>query len=289
MHLEFESALYFMWNIITIKQSVRLANRSENKMIKEILKGIFRPMMRRIFRPMMRRAGYDIVGHTPDCYPPHFREIYNIVRPFTITCETRVNALINAVEYVVENEIDGAMVECGVWKGGSAMAMALTLKKLGSENRDLYLYDTFSGMSVPTDVDISCFGEKAHDLLSKKKSSEVGSIWCLSPLKEVKENVFSTGYEKEKFHFIEGKVEDTLPKTTPKEIAILRLDTDWYESTKHELIHLFPLLKRNGVLIIDDYGSWEGSRKAVDEYIADNNIRILLNRMDSSSRIAVKT
>ncbi len=101
--------------------------------------------------------------------------------------------------------------------------------------------------------------------------------------------MLSTGYKKEKVHFIKGKVEETIPKNIPKEIALLRLDTDWYESTKHELTHLFPLLKPNGVLIIDDYGHWEGVRKAVDEYISDNNIHILLNRIDYSGRIAVKT
>jgi O-methyltransferase len=85
-----------------------------------------------------------------------------------------------------------------------------------------------------------------------------------------------------------GKVEDTFPKDTPDKIAILRLDTDWYESTRHELIHLYPKLSIGGVLIIDDYGHWEGARKAVDEYINDNTLRILLNRIDYTGRIAVK-
>jgi hypothetical protein len=190
---------------------------------------------------------------------------------------------------VVKNDLDGAFVECGVWKGGSSMAMALTLNKLGAEKRDIYLYDTFSGMSVPGDVDISIRGEAARQTFSETRTSDGGSDWCLSPLEEVKQNLFSTGYEQEKFHFIKGKVEETIPESIPKEIALLRLDTDWYESTKHELIHLFPLLQPNGVLIIDDYGHWEGARKAVDEYISDNNIRILLNRIDYTGRIAVKT
>jgi hypothetical protein len=83
-------------------------------------------------------------------------------------------------------------------------------------------------------------------------------------------------------------VEDTIPGNMPKKIALLRLDTDWYESTKHELTHLFPLLQSNGVLIIDDYGHWEGARKAVNEYISDKHIRILLNRIDYTGRIAIK-
>lgn len=250
-----------------------------------------------MIRPVIQKAGFDIVRHIKNesgfVYPPDFSpeniEICEIVKPYTMTSQERVNSLINAVRYVVKNELNGAFVECGVWKGGSSMAMALTLNKLGSEKRDMYLYDTFSGMSAPSDVDISIWGRTAHQTFSETKTSDDTSGWCLSSLEEVKQNLFSTGYDKEKFHFIKGKVEETIPKSIPKEIALLRLDTDWYESTKHELIHLFPLLKPNGVLIIDDYGHWEGARKAVDEYISDNNIRILLNRIDYTGRIAVKT
>jgi len=242
----------------------------------------------------LQRAGYDIVRHLAgkSGYPLDFSDlnigICQTVKPYTMTSPERVNAVIDAVQYVVKNEIDGAMVECGVWKGGSSMAMALTLKKLGVENRELYLYDTFSGMSAPGDNDITVTRVKAHERFSKTKISKDASNWSVSPLEEVKENMFSTCYPKEKIHFIQGKVEETIPKNLPTEISLLRLDTDWYESTKHELIHLFPLLKPNGVLIIDDYGCWKGARKAVDEYISDNNIQILLNRTDYTGRIAVK-
>jgi O-methyltransferase len=83
-------------------------------------------------------------------------------------------------------------------------------------------------------------------------------------------------------------VEDTIPNNIPEKIAILRLDTDWYESTRHELVHLFPRLSPYGVLIIDDYGCWQGAKKAVDEYISENNLRIFLSRIDSTGRIAIK-
>jgi predicted O-methyltransferase YrrM len=246
----------------------------------------------RKIRPLIQRFGIDIVRVRD--YPVDFSEqnieIYESVKPYTMTSPDRMNALIDAVHYVVKNKIDGAMVECGVWKGGSTMAIALTLKRLGAENRDLYLYDTFSGMSAPSDADVSFInGAKAHEYFSKTRTSEDTSDWCISSLDEVKENMLNTGYQKERIHFIKGKVEDTIPNNIPNEIALLRLDTDWYESTKHELTHLFPLLKPNGVLIIDDYGHWEGARKAVDEYISDKKIRILLNRIDYAGRIAIKT
>ena len=251
----------------------------------------------KIIRPLIRRSGFDIVRYREKQkalvpYPVDFSasniEICDAVKPYTMTNPKRVNALIDAVHYVSANNITGAMVECGVWKGGSTMAMMLTLKKLGDESRDFYLYDTYAGMSAPSDADISFQGNRAHEQFSKLKISEDVSSWCLSPLEEVEQNAFSTGYDKDKIHFIKGKVEDTIPENIPQSISILRLDTDFYESTKHELIHLFPLLQPNGVLIIDDYGHWEGARKAVDEYISENNIRILLNRIDYTGRIGIK-
>lgn len=244
-------------------------------------------------RSLTHRFGIDVARYQKKpYYPPDFSEqnmkICDAVRFHTMTSPERVNALIESVRYLVANRIDGAMVECGVWKGGSTMAMALTLKELGAENRKLFLYDTFSGMSKPGDIDVSLYGTKAYETFAQTKLSDDSSNWCLSLLDEVKENVFSTGYPKENIHFIKGKVEETIPRNIPTEIALLRLDTDWYESTKHEMVHLFPLLKQNGVLIVDDYGHWEGARKAIDEYISDNNIRILLNRIDYTGRIALK-
>ena len=230
----------------------------------------------------------DIVRY-PSTFSKESLLIYNAVKKFTITSPEMVNALVEAVKYVVRNEIGGAMVECGVWRGGSVMAMALVLKQLVDESRDIYLYDTFSGMPAPTDVDKPISGPMAQEQFSKTKVSADSSNWLLSPLEEVKENVFSTGYPKKKFHFIKGKVEDTIPENLPKEIALLRLDTDFYESTKHGLTHLFPRLKSNGVIIIDDYGYWEGARRAVDEYIKENHICILLNRIDFTGRIGIKT
>ncbi|MEL6161086.1 MAG: TylF/MycF/NovP-related O-methyltransferase [Cyanobacteria bacterium J06623_5] len=232
--------------------------------------------------------GLDIVRHSRDFSEKNL-DIFGKVEPYTMTSLERVNALVDAVHYVVNHNIEGAMVECGVWKGGSSMAMAYALQAVGNRERELYLYDTFAGMSAPSDEDVSIHGQDAKQKFSAVKLAEDESDWCLSPLDEVKENLNRTGYPANKVHYVQGKVEDTIPGTIPDEIAILRLDTDWYESTKHEMEHLFPRLKPSGVLILDDYGHWEGARKAVDEYIANNNVRILLNRIDSSGRIAIKT
>ena len=115
-----------------------------------------------------------------------------------------------------------------------------------------------------------------------------GRVWAYGSLDEVRRNLGSTGYPDQYISFIEGKVEDTIPTNVPDRISLLRLDTDWYESTRHELQHLYPRLSPGGVLIIDDYGQWAGARKAVDEYVEDKKLKILLHRIDYTGRIAVK-
>ena len=197
-----------------------------------------------------------------------------------MTGKERLIALINAVKYLEMSQIEGDIIECGVWKGGSMMAAALTLIKNDSTDRDLYLYDTFSGMTKPEDIDVSFEDKKAEDLFNEE--------WCSASLKEVETNLFSTDYPKKNLKFIKGDVNETIPNVAHQKIALLRLDTDWYQSTKTELDYLFPKLENGGILIIDDYGHWQGAKKAVDEYFKMNNIKIFLNRVDYTCRIGVK-
>jgi len=215
------------------------------------------------------------------------REIFNKVKPYTMTSPERVIGLCDAVRYVVANGVEGAIVECGVWRGGSSMAAALMLSGLGAANRDLYLFDTFEGMSEPGELDRRASDAAgAAELLAA--STKGDKVWAYSPIDEVRKNLASTGYPLERISFVQGKVEDTIPGHAPDRIALLRLDTDWYESTKHELEHLFPRLVPGGVLIIDDYGAWEGARRAVDEYVAAGRVKILLSRIDETGRVGVK-
>jgi hypothetical protein len=216
-----------------------------------------------------------------------FMAIYEQVREFTMTSIERMYSLYQSIHYVIDQQLPGDFVECGVWKGGSSMIIALTLKKLGVQNRVIYMYDTFEGMSAPTEKDKDIYGGAAQTLLDSHSREKDEGVWCYSTLDEVKTNMQSTGYPMDKIIFTKGKVEDTIPHTIPAQIALLRLDTDWYESTLHELTHLYPLLSKQGVLILDDYGHWQGARKAVDEYFAAGN-RLLLNRIDYTGRIAVK-
>ena len=203
-----------------------------------------------------------------------------------MTTPPRIYALRRAVEYVANRRVPGAIVECGVWRGGSVMAIALTLLRLGVADRERYLFDTFEGMTAPGDEDVRHTGERAADLL---EDEERGEHWlAAASLDEVREAVLGVGYPEERVHFVKGPVEETLPAGSPPEIALLRLDTDWYASTKHELVHLFPRLSTGGVLIVDDYGHWAGARRAVDEYVSEHGIVMLLTRIDYTGRIGVK-
>lgn len=225
--------------------------------------------------------------------PPDFDElttrIINTVNPYTMTSPERIAALIEAVRYVVANGVRGDFVECGVWRGGSSMAAALAFRELGDESRELWLYDTYEGMSAPTDEDVDVSGKAANEKFAERQLTEDSSEWCRSPLDDVHRNLESTGYPTDKVHLVKGKVEDTIPGDMPAgPVAILRLDTDWYESTRHELQYLYPPLVRNGVLILDDYGYWQGARKAVDEYFSAHGIRPMLGRVDSDGRVILK-
>ncbi|XMO86582.1 TylF/MycF/NovP-related O-methyltransferase [Algibacter sp. AS12] len=211
------------------------------------------------------------------------KEVIKRTANYTMTGPERIVSLIRAVEFIVENNIKGDIVECGVWKGGSIMAALIALKKQ-EVCKDVYLYDTFEGMVEPTEDDMSNKGKSATDIYQNMNGK-----WCYSSLNEVKSNIETLQYPKEKIHYIKGKVEETIPNnSTPKDIALLRLDTDWYESTKHEMEHLFPKIVKGGIIIIDDYGHWTGCKKAVDEYLLNNKITLFLSRVDYTCRIGVK-
>jgi O-methyltransferase len=246
------------------------------------------PRLRNLVQRAAKRLGYRIEKLYPSDYSRDLIEIIERVRPYTMTSHERIADTCFAVDYVVENDIPGAIVECGVWKGGSMMAVALRLLQLQRTDRDLYLFDTFAGMPEPLEVDVMREGIRASDLWERTEGNAEGSAWLSVPLAEVESAISTTGYDSAHVHFVEGKVEDTLPRAAPDNVSLLRLDTDLFESTKHELEHLFPRLSVGGVLILDDYGSWTGAQTAADAYFSENNIRIMLHRSDADGRLAVK-
>lgn len=213
-------------------------------------------------------------------------DIFRKIGPYTMTSVERAVSLIRAVEYVVDNRLEGAFVECGVWRGGSMMAVAYALMNMGETGRSLFLYDTFTGMPAPTARDARFDGQAASELFAA--AQEDSWMRAYASLDDVTRNLESTGYPMENMHVIQGKVEDTIPQRAPEEICLLRLDTDWYESTKHELVHLYPRLVKNGILIIDDYGHWQGAKEATDEYFSQSRPAPLLHRIDYTGRLIIK-
>ena len=190
--------------------------------------------------------------------------------------------------HVVEHRVPGDIVECGVWAGGMMKLAAMTLAHLGDTSRKLYLYDTFAGMPEPGERDRTTEGHGAHQAWLEYR--EKGEKWAFGGTRdEVARVVCDSGYPRDKILLVEGMVESTIPDTMPADaISILRLDTDFYQSTRHELIHLYPKLTVGGVLIIDDYGYYQGAREATDEYLREVGAGLLLTRVNVSVHQGVK-
>lgn len=255
-----------------------------------MLKTIIRKALEARGQVIIRKS--EIESHTPDI-PKETLSIYRQVKPFTLTSLERIAGLVDATRYVVDAKIPGSMVECGVWRGGSSMCMALAQLGNSQTPREMYLFDTFEGMPDASDADVDHFGRTASEMLLRERrltmnERKQSALLAYSPLDEVRRNMESTHYPAHLIHYVRGRVEETIPSEAPANIALLRLDTDWYESTKHELLHLWPRVSSGGIVIIDDYGHWRGSRRATDEYFGEIGLRVMLNRLDYTGRLIQK-
>jgi len=240
---------------------------------------------KRWMRNFLAHFGYRLTRITPDIYADEFvREMICRARPYTITSPERMVAMWDATRYLSRYQIPGAIVECGVWRGGSMMIAAMALLR-DHEERDLFLFDTYEGMPEASAIDRDIYGWSGDARI--RTNARADGSWLSVSVEEVQQNMESTGYSPRLIHYVRGLVEDTVPSSAPERIALLRLDTDWYQSTKHELEHLVPRMTSNGVLIIDDYGHWEGARNAVDEYFNKSDRPTLLCPIDYTGRLAV--
>jgi hypothetical protein len=207
----------------------------------------------------------------------------------TLVSYERLWATLLACKYVVDRGIDGDFVECGVWRGGNAIVAARYFE-LNGIDKNVWCFDTFEGMTRPTAADVTHTGRPAiEEFVRSDKGTH--NDWGYVPLEAVRENFAKRGLLS-KVRFVKGDVLDTLSQEKedlPSEISILRLDTDWYESTQKELDVLYPLLLPGGVILLDDYGVWSGSRNATDEYFQKHQNRPLLQRTDFDGRAGVKT
>ncbi|HTI85272.1 MAG TPA: TylF/MycF/NovP-related O-methyltransferase [Alphaproteobacteria bacterium] len=215
-------------------------------------------------------------------FEPDFLPFYRAIRAYSGGSPERLYNLHQGIRYIVSAGIPGAFVECGVWKGGTMMMVASTLVALGATDRKLYLYDTYEGHPKPDEkLDVDLHGHRAVD--------DWFPQWMEVSEDAVRDNMARTGYPMENVVLVKGRVEDTLPQHAPDTVALLRLDVDWHSPCRHALEHLFPRLSPDGLLILDDYGHYQGFRTAVDEYLESARSPMLLNRIDYACRVGVKT
>lgn len=186
----------------------------------------------------------------------------------TLLSLERLVAISKAADYISSRNIPGDFVECGVWRGGASILLAHKLREY-SLCKKLYMYDTYAGMSQPSSYDVNTSTGKSALPTFLSSSRDTHNDWCFASIDDVSFNLNSFGLS-EYIRLIAGPVERTLidPPNLPTQISLLRLDTDWYESTRVELEVLYPLVAPGGVVLIDDYGHWDGARKAVDEFLA---------------------
>lgn len=255
-----------------------------------------------LVRSLVSRSGYEIVKKKSNF--PNVAELdidenrliqFILSKNLSMVSENRLINTLLAVKHVSEMDVEGAFVECGTWRGGNGILASKIFEKY-SQSRELYLFDTFEGMSAPSLFDYK--NSMAHDPreglqqtneIFNKSLNAQGSYWCLATIEEVTQNFAEAGARLDGVHFIKGKVEDTLKddKNLPDKIAVLRLDTDWYDSTKVELEYLWPRVVQGGILILDDYGHWNGAKKAVDEFFNSLD-RPFLSYSDYTGRVGVK-
>lgn len=201
-------------------------------------------------------------------YTEHELSLYQKVEPFTMVSGRGTIFTHRVTKYIDSHNIPGDIVECGVYRGGQIMCAALTHQR----PRHFWLYDTFTGMSEPGPHDIRK-GKHATELTKWKKHT-VSHGWCRADYDEVRQNLL-TVMKPTDFTMIKGDVCVTLQQGPwPEQIAFLRLDTDWYDSTRAELEILYPKVVPGGFVIFDDYHSWDGAKKAVDEYFGNLQIKI---------------
>ena len=258
------------------------------------------PYVKNVIRRMAARFGYDINVRASPRYGNAllFENAVTTVSDATMLPRTRLLSLYDQVAYCQTAGVPGALVECGVWKGGAVGLMARSLIDSGGSYRDLHLFDSFQGICEP---DPAVDGELALREVGYRPDLSSGVI---KPVKGIYDSVGGPGtvsecralieqrigYPAERVHYHVGWFQETVPESrgTIGSIAVLRLDGDWYASTKVCLDHLYDLVVPGGFVILDDYGTYEGCRKATDEFLEQRGVQTYLHRVDRGCCYLVK-
>ena len=248
-------------------------------------------VLKKILKKSFEKFGYKLLNLENDEFSQFNKNdqfIVNLYSKYSMTSDLRRSALLKSFHYIKDYKIKGDFVECGVWEGGNIMTLK-HLENIYETKKKIYAYDTFLGMSRPSEYDIKIKGGLvASNKFKKLQDGNEFSEWDKCTIEKVKQNFSKHNLDMFNVELIKGKVENTLlnKQNLPKSISLLRLDTDFYESTKIELEILYPLLSKGGVLIIDDYGAWQGAKKAVDEYFKDTVV--WMHYIDHDCRLIIK-
>ncbi len=214
-----------------------------------------------------------------DFFNPSKLVLFKKIYPYTMVDSKRLSNIYDLSELIEKNRVDGVFVECGVWKGGCAAIMGSVSKRARS-NRKIWLFDSFEGLPEPTTED----GKIAKDYSQNRASGRLKTIdKCVGPLNDVKEIFFDIlKINQDNVVIKKGWFQDTLPKARNEigQISVLRLDGDWYESTKCCLDNLYDNVIVGGYIVVDDYGHWEGCKKAIDDFFMKRNIKTDLIKID---------
>ncbi len=222
-----------------------------------------------------------------DTKPQSFQAAYRFCQEYTMTSVERLYQVYSCTQSLLKQNVAGDIVECGVWRGGSLMMAALAARDFGDTSRRIFACDTFEGHPRPDPVlDKDVWGQDMAAIYDQKSAAH--EKWNKASIEDVSENLASTGYPGDKLIYLKGRVEDTLPCSRINRICLLRLDTDWYESTAHIFKTLYPKLSYGGVFVVDDYGHMEGARRATDEFISGCADTIHLINVDYSCVVGVK-
>lgn len=224
--------------------------------------------------------------------PEEWQLIEDVIgHDLTMVSRERLSSTLLAAKFVATANIEGAFVECGVWRGGNSIVASRIFQMYSQLSRGVFLYDTFAGMTQPKDMDYQLRdGTRARGQFEQNQVGET-NLWSYASVEEVKANFKNFGLDVGgAIRLIKGDILSTLKDESnlPKNISVLRLDTDWYESTMCELEVLFPRLSQGGIVIIDDYGHWAGAKQAVDEYFARSLQKVFFQPIDYTGRIGVK-
>ena len=249
--------------------------------------------MKNIIKKIIHKFGYKLTSINEDIdiveKNDYENNLIKKIKDLTLTTDQRIWLLIQSFKHLNSNNITGDFVECGVWRGGNLILLAELCLKYNL-NKNIIGFDTFEGMTEPNDYDLNYRGKSAKKNLNKyiNNKDHKDSIWQSSSL-EMTSKYIKKKTKYNNIKLIKGDVAKTLKKSEnlPKKISLLRLDTDFYESTKLELEVLYPLLVKGGILIIDDYGQWKGCKKAVDEYFQEKSNQLFF--CDFSCRYIIKT